>query len=144
MFLKIAGIVSEHCRRICLEKFSFIPDPWLPDFPKFCQKKLAFYLYIYIYQFRRSMSLDSHSEQPAVAPLFHATATWESATDLNKISLDLHKSDRKPRSPGGRISTCQRSHLQSDRTHQMRKTSRAKTLKVLDRIFERSSTEKPD
>ena len=54
---------------------------------------------------------------------------WESATDLNKISLDLHKSDRKPRSPGGRIGTCQRSHLQSDRTHQMRKISRAKTFK---------------
>ena len=84
-------------------------------------RRYIYIIYICVCQFPRSTPLGWLAEQPAVAPPFHATATWESATDLNKTSLDLHKSDRKPRLPGGATGICQQSHLQSDRTHQMRK-----------------------
>ena len=87
---------------------------------------MCMYMYICIRQFPRSTTLPSLVEQPAVTPLFDAKATWESATDLHKTSLGLHRSDRAPRSPGGRIDICQRSHHRSDRTHQMRKFPRAR------------------
>ena len=114
--------MSENCPCICLkqlEKLSSFPDPWLPDFPWFCPKRLALsthiyiYIRVYIYIYIR---IYIYIYNISFYDLHRSSHSLNSLRSLH-FSMrpqrgGLHKSD---------IDICQRSHHRSDRTHQMRK-----------------------
>ena len=103
-------------------------------------------VHAYVHASVSTIYIASLAEQPAVAST--------SSCDRN-VGVG-HKSEQKfsrssqvrPETPiageGGGIGICQRSHLHSDRTHQMRKLPPQKILKVLDRIVECGTTGKLD